>query len=243
MIEQVNQCVTNGNSQTACEIGSVVRLGATTTTTILARGVMTASPLTPIGALTGSVGAYTLIRSGDIGESFGNITTQLVDYMIDRLPSDTFIEPTHPLVIQNNTTSLVFSTQEVTFINELVHHNRQVIRATSDIQNVSGIVSNTSRAVTNQLGESITNHSEAIHRMALRIDDLRLSTTLDTTLPNITARLTSVNEHKVVRPEYVPPACDFGKYVKHDESNGGWVVVFVAVTWKIGGSVSFCIVL
>jgi len=243
MAEQVNQCINTGHSQTACEIGSAISLGATTATAMAARGVITASPLTPLGALTGSVGTYTLLRSGDIGQSFGEITTQLVDYMIDQLPNDIYINPDHPLVIHNNSTALTFASNEVAFVNELVHSNRQVNCVTSEILTVLHDNSDISNVVTHHMDESLILHNNAVQQTILRIDNVRLLTTLDHTLPDINSRLTTLPSDTVSRPTYIPPISHLGEYVKCNNSDGSWSVVFVAVTYNIGTGFSFCNIL
>lgn len=137
--EFIEQCIPD-HSPSICAAGALAQFGATTAVETMSTALIATAPISPHPLINITVGTTGIIKAGDIGKAFGELTVRVIGYLIENVPSEV-IDTSYPLILKNNQVSIEFNSQEMKFIKEIVRINQSVknleLKCTNDSKEIS----------------------------------------------------------------------------------------------------------
>ena len=182
----------------SCIAGAVTNKIASITTDAMSTALIIGSPTTPIPTITLSAGIAGLMKSDQIGCSFGDLTIQIVDYLIDNITREELraIDTTQSVTISNNQGSkLVFKPSEVKLITSLVDVNQRIRdTCTTAITKYEATEQNIKANLT-ELSSNIIRFEQQTRLIELDIHDIKTNGILDKLNTNYIRLNNQASEH------------------------------------------------
>lgn len=121
----------------SCTVGAIAYKGTSTATSFMSGALILVSPTVPVSSIPLSLGLAGVLNSDKIGKSFGDLSSKIIDYLMDKVPVH-MIDTSKPIILRSNNLEIELSKKDVKIITNLVKINQYVDREVKDIEKKFG---------------------------------------------------------------------------------------------------------
>lgn len=240
--EYIRECLDDTDHHaSSCTMGAITEYGMIHITEHISHSLLMTTPISPCPPANVAIGALGLFQSEQIGHSFGDLMVNVMDYLIDHVPSQA-IDTTQPLILGNQAAEIQLNPNELKFVNGLVLAN-QVARHTSRnlSHTVDSLIDDLDRYVKRTRADAIQFH-QLSNQIQIQLDsNLKLTKALNlmdlTTLkPIATKHLERLTEP--IKTDYIEQMARMASHNQQDHQTHTASVGYNSSGWKISFTVS-----
>lgn len=225
----------------SCVAGATVKYGITTATEHMSKALIISSPISPLPLANIVVGTTGLIKSDQIGKDFGKVAVELVDYLVDHVPSQ-FIDTSKSLTLQNDQTIIEFVPHELKFIKGLVKTNQDVNHVIQKLQTTSENIMDDMEVYRQRTQETQIHFNEKTNEVQIKLDSsARMIKTLDQ-LDLVHSKLPHIHAEGLaekIRYNYVEKAEQAQRHNQNPNRSTTANVSYDGDDWKIGFTINY----
>jgi hypothetical protein len=186
--EYVDRCTTDflyrEHHLASCVIGALTQQMASIGTDVMSGGLILISPtLTPLAQVpTVAVGVAGLIKANEIGNDFGKVAVELVDYLIDHVSSEELemIDVSKEVIVRDkNHTRILFEPRDVKMITQLVKVNHKIKNQATNLMIKYDSHEKKINSTINKLSENIVEFDKATKFIDVELKDVCVEKILD----------------------------------------------------------------